>query len=783
MSNSSPEVADEIAGRKRKLYSSCDTCKLRRVKCERDSEDQACAKCIEKGIHCTTAGPKRKKPRTGKRIEQAKELFGDGAHNAAESSRSSLVPFAGTAAITPASDDDAFDMRGFDSMNGRPLTAESVDARLSLAEIVSTLSSHLIEVYFSLTHYPLPLYRWKNFRDQFEKAGRRPEQMAGMGGVLAHALIAYGAYASNSPAILGPGAPALDKIDSEEVNFIHWGRQRSALCKSLVDRAVRIADEHGVFRVECNESIVILLLLEMLVDHGDETRRRGRPFRVAAIGHARTLSEEGNTREEYIELQGGGLGWMLYLRDTLQAAVAGREPRLRDRDVQVLCGRAMTLGLPTMVEFAKALNGDILVWDPVIRIWDHVAQMTRQFAIRMAREAPGPERRDDPFADNFLWELYKDLDDTKACIKLMQSHLSQFFTFKRPGHNFFKFYCRTMSLGCIFVDFLVHRGVKQELQNLNDRLEHATLVPLDDITNLGTSENEKRRSRLLQLKNEADGRMQKCARELVSILWAMQNSLSARTGLGIMTGVHMVYETFPIFTQLLCSMPSTEEGGSQDFPLETKIQEIGYLLSTCRSLGWSWADMADLIKYLEDQHARFSALKSGLSVPSAQPPGVALPVSSVRSSAEPTTGAASFAPPTPVSIQLGPRPDWMDMPSGGYSSATSGERPTTGYAADLQAQALTPLNLQPPEAPALVPSLPSIATSVRPGTSALPLSDPFADLYTMTVSSEYLDGTAQPGALPSPTSYEDLQQWASLFNDQVPLNWDFGHTGFSPQSQ
>jgi hypothetical protein len=74
----------------------------------------------------------------------------------------------------------------------------------------------------------------------------------------------------------------------------------------------------------------------------------------------------------------------------------------------------MTLGLPTMTEFAKALNGDILVWDPVIRIWDHVAQLTRQFALRMARETPVPELREDPFNDNFLWELYKDLDDTKA---------------------------------------------------------------------------------------------------------------------------------------------------------------------------------------------------------------------------------------------------------------------------------------------------------------------------------------------------------------------------------
>jgi len=433
--------------------------------------------------------------------------------------------------------------------------------------------------------------------------------------------------------------------------------------------------------------------------------------------------------------------------------------------------------------------------------------MTRQFAIRMAKDAPVPERREDPFADNFLWELYKDLDDTKACIKLMQAHLSQFFTFKRPGHNFFKFYCRTMSLGCLAVDYLVHRGVIQELQALNERIEHANLVPLDEISNFGISEHERRRSKLLQLKNEADGRMRKGARELASILWAMQNSLSARTGLGIMTGIGMVYDGLPQFAEILATMPSREEGGTEDFPLETKIQEVRWLLSTYRSLGWSWVDMADAIKYLEDQLARLEGMRSGITAPNPSPgvglpvssvrsgaeadklspqAGVGLPVSSVRSSAEPSSSSsgATLLPPTPASVKFGPPQDFEEHGGynhlGGVDFVTGGERPTSGYAADIQAQALAPLNMLPPEAPAHIPQ---ITTSTGASSISLQLTDPFADLYNMTVSSEYLDGTAQAGHMPSPTSMEDLQQWASLFNDQVPLNWEFGHTGFTPQPQ
>ncbi|KZO99414.1 hypothetical protein CALVIDRAFT_380343 [Calocera viscosa TUFC12733] len=665
-------------------------------------------------------------------------------------------------------------------MTARPLTTDSVDARLSLGEIVSTLSSHLIEEYFCSAQYRLPLYRWQNFRELFERAGRRPEQMAGMGGVIAHTLIAYGAYASNSPAILGPGAAAHSNIDSEEGNFIHWGQQRAAVCGKITDLAVRIADERGVFRVECNESILILLLLEMLLDHGDASGRRGRPFRVAALGHARALYEERSKSNEYPELQGGGLGWHFYTRDTMQAAVAGLKPRLKDRDVQMLCGQERILDLPTPEGIAQALNGEILAWIPVIRIWNHITHMTRQLALRMARDAGS---RDDPFDDNFLWKLYQDLDDTTAAIQLMQARLSEFFTSKKPSHNFFQFYCRTNSLGCILVNFLVHRGVKQELQNLHERIDRAYLTPLDDITDFGESEHEQRRSRLLQLKHEADGRMHDCARELASVLWSMQNALPARTGLGIMTGVPMMYETLPTFAEILCTTPSTEEGGSQGFPLATKVQEVGWLLSTYRSLGWSWADMADLIKYLENHHTRLMALKSRLAVLPTHRKWAAHPASRIRPSVKRAT--SSFAPPTPESMEAAPRPDLFDQPSGDYTSIASTQGAGTVYAAALMPpQALTLRNLQTSEAPDFVSHVlpePSMMIGTGTSTTSVQVFDPFADMYTMDVENEMLDdGMVQPGGLSSPPSYEDLQQWASLFSDQVPPNWDFGHSGFSP---
>ncbi|KZT57157.1 hypothetical protein CALCODRAFT_496457 [Calocera cornea HHB12733] len=774
---------DDASSKKRKVYSSCDTCKLRRVKCERDSEDQACTKCIEKGINCTTAGPNHKKLRTGKRIEQARHLFGVGERSVSEGNGASLVPYSGTAYITPVSDDGNIDMRTFDSATARSLTTNSVDSRLSLAEVVSTLSSHLIDEYFSVTPFRLPLYRWQNFQEDFENAGRRPEQMGGMGEVIAHCLIASGSYVSSSPAILGSGAPSLKKIDSEESNFIRFGQQRAAVCKTLLDRAVSMAENHGVFRVESSESILVLLLLEILVDHNDESGRRGRPFRAAALCHAQSMSEDESMRDEYMELRGGGLGWLIYTRDTLIAGLSGRQPRVRDHDVQMLRGIEMTpVELPTEGEFRRALNGDLLVWVPVIRIWDHITQMTRQFAIRFAKSEPAEGRpQGDPFDDDFLPELYKDLDATTASVNYMQAELSQFFTRKRPGYGFFQHYCRTNYLGCIFVNFLIHRGITRELESLNERLGQAYLVPLDDSINLGTSEHEERRAKLLKLKTEADGRMQKDARHLVSILWETQNSLAARTGMGILTGVPMMYPTFPVFAEILCTMPTKEEGGSDDFPLETKIEEIGWLLSAYRSIGWAWEDMADLIQYLEKQHAKFTALKFGMLAPlDPQMLGFVL-TSSTPSSTGP--GFYSFAPPTPDSTQSPSRSDVVSMPPDDYTNRLGGDQLAADYGSGMQAD-LQPLSYtHPTEVASFADSLAPVPVLMNTEsiTSAPSLTDPFPDLYTMVVANGYTDGIVQPGALTSPTTFNDLQQWESLLSDQVPQDWDFGHSGFSPQ--
>jgi hypothetical protein len=59
---------------------SCESCKLRRVKCIR-AESGVCSQCERKGLPCTLPVKQPRKPykaRTGARMEAVKEMYGTG---------------------------------------------------------------------------------------------------------------------------------------------------------------------------------------------------------------------------------------------------------------------------------------------------------------------------------------------------------------------------------------------------------------------------------------------------------------------------------------------------------------------------------------------------------------------------------------------------------------------------------------------------------------------------------------------------------------------------------
>lgn len=203
------------------------------------------------------------------------------------------------------------------------------------------LGRHLLERFFALIHFQLPVLTWESFHARFEAADGDPARMGDTGEALCYAVLAFGARVSDSPLILGPYAPSIGSLRERTrrgEDLSRWGRAREAFCQSMLARAIAKADEHAIMRKPSIDSISALMMLTYLVDHGDPSHKRGRLYSAAAYEQLRELVTDGrfdDNSEEMVLLRGGRLFWTSFVKDSLVSAHTGRPPQLTTTDIEV----------------------------------------------------------------------------------------------------------------------------------------------------------------------------------------------------------------------------------------------------------------------------------------------------------------------------------------------------------------------------------------------------------------------------------------------------------------
>lgn len=106
-----------------------------------------------------------------------------------------------------------------------------------------------------------------DFRQTFDFAGRRIDQLSSPNQVLCCVLLALGARCSDHPALIGSSAPRtgdLGRLTRQDADLREYGRAREAACEALIAQALTLADEKGTFRVASIENVAALMLLESL---------------------------------------------------------------------------------------------------------------------------------------------------------------------------------------------------------------------------------------------------------------------------------------------------------------------------------------------------------------------------------------------------------------------------------------------------------------------------------------------------------------------------------------
>lgn len=152
----------------------CDTCRLRRIKCIRSNPvDPTCESCAKRQTKCTQLrnGGLRYKPRSGKRIDAAAAAFGTKTAVALSASNESFRR------ITMIPNESAVARVPFDPPVMTHLSEHSTEHVLAAMELSESTLAGLVDQYFSLATFSVPLAAWSNLQMRFERAGRRMQQL------------------------------------------------------------------------------------------------------------------------------------------------------------------------------------------------------------------------------------------------------------------------------------------------------------------------------------------------------------------------------------------------------------------------------------------------------------------------------------------------------------------------------------------------------------------------------------------------------------------------------
>ncbi|EIW76968.1 hypothetical protein CONPUDRAFT_168675 [Coniophora puteana RWD-64-598 SS2] len=235
----------------------CDACKLRRVRCDPVLPPASCPRCVSKNIICTTnVIPRgRRKASTGRRIEQARVLFGDARPSSTSSPAGKAPPVAG-GSVSPV------------------VRAES---RMFDLEVSGELIAHLLQLY---AHVPRARVIPCNFIiSAFESSGRRIASLSPSTQTLMLAMSAISSHVSSHPVLFGAGPrpPALStflvrSLSLSSKALYEFGKRRAAACRALTEMALEHAWRAKVLSSGDDEAMAACFLLQVL-----ESRSRPRP--------------------------------------------------------------------------------------------------------------------------------------------------------------------------------------------------------------------------------------------------------------------------------------------------------------------------------------------------------------------------------------------------------------------------------------------------------------------------------------------------------------------------
>ncbi|GAA5955819.1 hypothetical protein JCM21900_001724 [Sporobolomyces salmonicolor] len=551
--------------KKRKQLVACDSCRLRRVKCDKAEQNGgACSECVKKKITCTDTYVKNK-PRTvrsGKLIAQAKLLFGE---NAAKQSGPSL----GGSAADLAVHSPAETVRPPLPLRHDVVLA-SAQSRLVNSQVSREIGDHLIRTFFAVFQPQCPLVDQELFEAAWTLAGRASENLSPANECLAAVIQAWAARISDNPLIVGQ-APTLEDLRNRRWrDFTLMGNRREEFARAMRERALRLVDQKGALRLSSAACCSALTLLEFLVTWDDATRTTtcGRYLMVGAAEHLRALNEGqcDDASEQLVSPErasNGTLLWMVYTRDALAAMLGGRPSCLTEDDLTSLCDLFTNPLTADVMSYVSSDDARMLSGLAVASIFRFAVTIVRNTITRLT----GPLARRQPLAESTVQELWAEIDTSSRFAAIFRQSVKNVTFGPDPPktHVWFRDLTSIKSQHTLGIHLNIIKRLDEE----------------EAVVRQGSKDGGAYCEVLKRLKDRSDERLLDAAREYTKLLRGYGSEL---TFTAFLTTEYSSY-----YLDHMVDMPAWEQGGSETWPWANKVEEVSSLIEVLELAGWAWS--------------------------------------------------------------------------------------------------------------------------------------------------------------------------------------------------
>ncbi|GAA5993118.1 hypothetical protein JCM11641_003822 [Rhodosporidiobolus odoratus] len=793
--STTPTAAGTTLG-KRKRLPACDSCKLRRLRCEAVPPPASCVRCKQTGVVCTTTPTTRKKAtaRTGKRIEEAKATFGT-----ADPSTDNLMGVSNTPWVGRGMDGKATLATGPGAgsvgMVGRapdgdiaPGIATSVhmslraEERMVGREIEGGLAAHLLELYQAVPQSWLPVQVRGRLLVQFEAAGRRLENLAPQTEVLARVTIALTSRLSSHPSLFStcPTSSPIPSFESLTPTYLsthqpdlrEFGQRREEACEVLRKEAVRMAWERGTLVETSEESLASCYLLEMLEGRTDPAL--GKPYGSAFVSHLQTILNQQDQPNATMKVQNSSLAWSaLIMREALYAASAGRTSHFTATDDLLLCG-------PVPVSIEEALMetvDDVDVRDSVTLFFRPMRPYTYHCA-RLARECSehltGTFARRQPFNEQFLVKYLTSLDALLHLFAVLEARIAFVLSpAATRAHELpapFETERRFIMQACLYTLSIAWSSLTlPPYLELSRRLTLLRAPPPPSLPPHALQSRTRLLSRLTLLHSQMHLNVLKAARMVAQ---------SVREAPSLAFGVNLRGEG-PLgeWVRVLVEARTVEEegGGEGGITREEKENDLRWMLDGLKIVGWSWSDCDGLVESIERALADLSLDPA----PAAPDDGTQLPALELPTPAPlyASTAVELQPPPVPLATADSLPFDPLAFLSSDVLSLPPPPPPRPLAAAPPHSQNATELPVPPPHS--ALPDLGTLSSLFPPSTgppTSSSTSTPLQQSLPQDLSSLinlYTSGGLEPLlSAPAPELGLNVDQLAGQFLATGRLDWE-----------